>query len=485
MVADRHRPQPPQTRRSAPATATKDDSSSIGCRKCWKLPLSRSANQLSCPTAIAVPQRPGKICRGPRPSQTLCSPLPGRAPRRYVPGLRPAARPFVQKRSEGCSGRPSRASCTEGGPWGSIAKRSSLLTYRRPSMRWRLPRRARRRGAVSRRGGELAGGGRAADPKLAGRYGKLHFCYEAGPTGYGLYRQIEALGHACLVVAPALIPKRPGERVKTNRRDAVTLARLHRAGELTGVWVPDATHEAVRDLVRAREAAADDLRRKRQQLLSFLLRHGRIYSAGGHWTLAHRRWLAKQAFEHPAQQIVFQEAIDAIEDADQRLRRLEQQLAAIVPSWSMAPVVEAYQAMRGASFLVAVTFAAEIGDRAPLRNTASADGVSRPGPGGKLDRRDGAAQGSHPRRQSPRPPRAGRSGLDLPLSRQGQRDPEGPARRAAQSRARHRLEGAGPAVRPLSPAQRRRQEAAWWWWPRIAREMAAFLWAIGREVAPA
>jgi transposase len=198
--------------------------------------------------------------------------------------------------------------------------------------------------------------------KLASRYAKLHICYEAGPTGYGLHRQIEALGHGCLVVAPALIPKRPGERVKTNRRDAVTLARLHRAGELTGVWVPDATHEAVRDLVRAREAAADDRRRKRQQLLSFLLRHGRIYSGGGHWTLAHRRWLAKQGFEHPAQQIVFQEAIDAIADADQRLRRLEQQLAVIVPSWSMALVVDAYQAMRGASFLVAVTFAAEIGD---------------------------------------------------------------------------------------------------------------------------
>jgi transposase len=120
--------------------------------------------------------------------------------------------------------------------------------------------------------------------KLAGRYGKLHICYEAGPTGYGLYRQIQALGHACLVVAPALIPKRPGERVKTNRRDAVTLARLHRAGELTGVWVPDATHEAVRDLVRTREAASEDRRRKRQQLLSFLLRHGRVYSGViGRW----------------------------------------------------------------------------------------------------------------------------------------------------------------------------------------------------------
>jgi transposase len=101
-----------------------------------------------------------------------------------------------------------------------------------------------------------------------------------------------------LVVAPALIPRRSGERIKTNRRDAVTLARLQRAGELTGVWASDAAHEAVRDLVRAREAAADDLRRKRQQLLSFLLRHSPIYSGGGHWTLAHRRWLAGQKFEH-------------------------------------------------------------------------------------------------------------------------------------------------------------------------------------------
>ena len=198
--------------------------------------------------------------------------------------------------------------------------------------------------------------------RLAGRYGRLHVCLEAGPTGYGLYRQVKALGHDCMVVAPARIPKRSGERIKTNRRDAVTLARLHRAGELTGVWAPDAAPEAVRDLVRAREAAADDLRRKRQQLLSFLLRHSRIDRGGGHWTLAHRRWLAGQKFNHAAQQIVFQEGIDSIEDALQRLRRLEKQLAVIVPEWSMAPVVEAYQAMRGASFLVAVTFAAEIGD---------------------------------------------------------------------------------------------------------------------------
>ena len=151
--------------------------------------------------------------------------------------------------------------------------------------------------------------------KLADRYETLHVCYEAGPTGYGLFRDIRALGHDCIVVAPSLIPKKPGERVKTNRRDAVTLARLLRAGELTSVWVPDAVHEAVRDLVRAREAAAEDFRKKRQQLLSFLLRHGRIFMGHKHWTQAHRRWLAEQTFERPAQQIVFQDAIDAIEDA--------------------------------------------------------------------------------------------------------------------------------------------------------------------------
>lgn len=110
------------------------------------------------------------------------------------------------------------------------------------------------------------------------------------------------------------------------------MARLHRAGELTGVQVPDAVHEAVRDLVRAREAGADDLRRKRQQLLSFLLRHGRIYDGSGHWMLAHGRRLARQAFEHTAQQIVFQEQVDAIEDAAERLRRLDEQLAAVVPT---------------------------------------------------------------------------------------------------------------------------------------------------------
>src|SRR6516165_2105363 len=114
--------------------------------------------------------------------------------------------------------------------------------------------------------------------KLAAKYERLTFCYEAGPTGYGLYRQIKSLGHECIVVAPSLIPKKPGDRVKTNRRDALSLVKLLRAGELTAVWVPDQHHEAIRDLTRARGAAVFDLRRKRQQMSAFMLRQGLHYS---------------------------------------------------------------------------------------------------------------------------------------------------------------------------------------------------------------
>jgi len=198
--------------------------------------------------------------------------------------------------------------------------------------------------------------------KLASRYSEVLFCYEAGPTGYGLQRQIAALGHECDVIAPSLIPKRPGERVKTNRRDALTLARLHRAGELTAIWVPDPGHEAVRELVRAREAAMADLRAKRQHLQSFLLRHGRLFPGRKPWTRAHARWLSELAFEHPAQYLVLREYRQGIEDAEARLERLTQQIADVVTTWSMAPVVEAYQALRGVALLTAVTFVAEIGD---------------------------------------------------------------------------------------------------------------------------
>ena len=198
--------------------------------------------------------------------------------------------------------------------------------------------------------------------KLGDRYEALHFCYEAGPTGYGLYRQILSLGHKCTVVAPSLTPRRPGDRVKTNRRDAQSLARLLRAGELTEVWVPDETHEAVRDLVRTRAMAVADYRRKRQHVTSFLLRYGRFYEGKPSWKGRHLRWLDGQNFAHPAQRLAFQEMLNAVRAAAERIDRLDAALEEVVPSWTMAPVVAAFQAMRGVQFVTATTMVAEAGD---------------------------------------------------------------------------------------------------------------------------
>jgi transposase len=199
--------------------------------------------------------------------------------------------------------------------------------------------------------------------KLAGQHQRLTFCYEAGPTGYGLYRQIMSLGHECIVVAPSLIPKRPGDRVKTNRRDALSLVKLLRAGELTAVWVPDQRHEAMRDLTRARDAAVKDLRGKRQQLSSFLLRQGLHYCAGKRtWTKTHMNWLASQKLEHAEQRLVFEEMMLAIRQAQERIERLEQAVGVAVPDWSLAKVVTALMAMRGMDLVSATTFLAEIGD---------------------------------------------------------------------------------------------------------------------------
>src|SRR5580704_12468607 len=150
---------------------------------------------------------------------------------------------------------------------------------------------------------------------------ELRFCYEAGPCGYGIQRQLSATRHDCVVVAPSLIPKRPGDRVKTDRRDASSLAKLHRAGELTAVWIPDAGHEAIRDLVRARLDAVQALRRARQQLSGFLLRQGCHYGRPA-WTQLHRRWLAGLRFDQPAHHIVLEDYIEADETAKERRDRL-------------------------------------------------------------------------------------------------------------------------------------------------------------------
>jgi len=205
--------------------------------------------------------------------------------------------------------------------------------------------------------------------KLTARYGRLTFCYEAGPTGYGLYRQITSLGHGCIVAAPSLIPRKPGDRVKTNRRDAMSLARLLRADQLTAVWVPDRGHEAMRDLTRARESAMLDLRAKRQQVSAFLLRLGRHYpQTKKTWTKAHMSWLSSQKFEYREQRLVFEETMLAVRQARERLLRLEEAVRDAVPDWSLGATVTALMAMRGIDVIAAATLLAEIGELSRFAN---------------------------------------------------------------------------------------------------------------------
>ena len=199
--------------------------------------------------------------------------------------------------------------------------------------------------------------------KLEAKYERITFCYEAGPTGYELQRQLQALGQECIVAAPSLIPKKPGDRVKTNRRDAVSLVKLLRAGELTAVWVPDRGHEAMRDLTRARHAAVKELGCKRQRVSALLLRQGRSYPEPKKtWSKAHMNWLASQRFEYPEQRLVFEEMMLAIRQAEERLERLEQAIRAAVPDWSLGKLVTALMAMRGIDMVSASALLAETGD---------------------------------------------------------------------------------------------------------------------------
>lgn len=195
---------------------------------------------------------------------------------------------------------------------------------------------------------------------------QLRFCYEAGPTGYVLYWQLTALEAKCEVVAPSLVPRKPGDRVKTDRRDALKLARCYRAGDLTSVWVPDAAHEALRDLVRAREAAKGDLLRARHRLSKFLLRHGwrRPESIKSPWTNAHLEWIkTKVHFEQPAQEIALTDYVHQVEHLVARIERLDQAVleAAHSAPPQMRAVIEALQSLRGIAQVTAVTIVAELG----------------------------------------------------------------------------------------------------------------------------
>lgn len=198
---------------------------------------------------------------------------------------------------------------------------------------------------------------------------RLAFCYEAGPCGYGIYRQLRQMGLDCVVVAPSLIPKKAGDRVKTDRRDSLSLARLHRAGELTAVWVPDGAQEALRDLTRAREDMKHLQKQAKQRLLAFLLRHGKRYDGKGKWTQAHHRWMEGVKFDQATQQIVFQEYIDTVGALSKRLEALDGHLQDAASESVFWPVIEALMALRGVRLLTAATIVAEIGD---LKRFASA-----------------------------------------------------------------------------------------------------------------
>jgi transposase len=189
----------------------------------------------------------------------------------------------------------------------------------------------------------------------------LRVCYEAGPTGFGLARRCQQLKVDCAVVAPSLIPNRSGDRIKTDRRDAIKLARSHRSGDLTAVYVPQASDEAMRDLCRARTDAVQDLRRSRAQLKAFLLRNGYRYTGKSSWTEAHRRYLREIVLPHPAQRVVLEDALNAITTAGERIGRLEEQMEALLIQWPMQPVVAALMALRGFARVTAMVLVSELG----------------------------------------------------------------------------------------------------------------------------
>lgn len=191
----------------------------------------------------------------------------------------------------------------------------------------------------------------------------LEICYEAGPCGYGLYRQLIASGHECRVIAPSLIPQRASEKVKTDRRDSQRLAELLRAGELTPVWVPDAQQEAIRDLVRTRDDLKTSQRQVRQQLLAFMLRHSLSWTGGKkNWTLGFWNWLEAIQMPDVHQQFALKEYIDSVRYFTVRLQAIERQMLAAKTGWSLEPIVDGLMAMRGVNLVSAMGIVAELGD---------------------------------------------------------------------------------------------------------------------------
>jgi len=312
-----------------------------------------------------------------------------------------------------------------------------------------------------------------------GDQAELRVCYEAGPTGFGLARNLRQEGIDCRVIAPSLVPKQAGDRVKTDRRDAMKLARFLRSNDLTEVQIPDVETESVRDLERARNGAKKAERVARHQLGKFLLRQGRRYS-GKSWTKTHLEWIRTQTFEHEAHHRVLADYVMTVERATERVRQLTADLAAVVISWTRQPVVKALQSLRGIDFLSAVILVAELGD------------LNRFGSAPKLMAYLGLVPSEHSSGESRRQGRITRTGnthARRVLVESAWSYRFGPRMSAA---IKKRNEGLSPRVQDIAwKAQQRlcgrykklsgrgknRQRVV----TAIARELAGFVWSIARE----
>jgi len=310
---------------------------------------------------------------------------------------------------------------------------------------------------------------------------ELVVCYEAGPCGYGLYRQLNGTPSVtCQVVAPSLIPRRPGHRVKTNRRDCLSLAKLLRAEELTAIWVPDAAHEAMRDLVRARSAAHGDLIRCRQRIGGFLLRQGIRYPTGGPWTKRHRVWLGRLEFSAAAHRLLFTELLDALDQTQARHDRLIEHIRELAPQWSLAWLVVAIQALRGYKLINAATIVAEIGDprrfSTPRPLMAFLGAVPSEHSTGDTVRRGGITKTGNSRARRALTEAAWT--YTRPIRTIPQTSAQfTPAVRAIADKARHRLSG---RYRRLIARGKLPTVAV----TAITRESLGFIWAIAHAAAP-
>lgn len=311
---------------------------------------------------------------------------------------------------------------------------------------------------------------------------QLRCCYEAGPTGYGLCRDLLAQEIQCVVVAPSLVPTRSGDRIKTDRRDAVKLARFLRSGDLTRVMVPEAGTEAMRDLERARDDAKCTERVARHQLGKFLLRHGRRYPGKTSWTKTHLEWIRRQEFEQEAQRRVLVDYLRAVEVSTERVARLDQDIGELVQSWSLLPLVKALQALRGVALLTAVTIAAELGDLSRFQKAPQLMAYVGLVP---------SEYSSGPSRQRGRITKAGNSHVRRVLVESAWCNRFRPCRskvlRARQAglsdqvldlawRAQHRLHGRYYRMMGRGISRQKTTVA-------MARELAGFVWAIGQVAA--